>query len=243
MGIRIALPIRITVTEYQRDVPISGRNWERSAMRKQRSRLTTCFGCCLVADVSLLILMASTAPAGQSPPPPGDRNPKQTDRQREVREKSLRSAEIPPAAEKVNQQMVPAALEKLKEDFKRIQVLRNEMVHNLLAKKPLDYKLIAEQAAEINKRANRLKTYLVPPAPNEKENDRKTHVEFKSDEMKGVLVRLCNLIIGFVENPVLKNPDTTDVQQSAKAGSDLLSIIELSGAVKKSAEGLSKTLK
>ncbi len=58
--------------------------------------------------------------------------------------------------------------------------------------------------------------------------------------MKGALVKLCNLIFRFTENPILKKPGTTDVQQSARASADLLSIIELSDNVKKSAERLKK---
>lgn len=211
-------------------------------MRNRRDRLITRVGFWLAALVSPLFLAASTVLAQQSPPP-GDRNPKNSDRQREVREKALRSVEMIPAAEKVNPQLVLAALEKVKKDFKRIQVLRNEMVHNLITNKPLDYKLISEQAAEIHKRADRLRTYLLPPAPDDKEKTRDNHVEFQSDEMKGALVKLCNLIIGFVENPVLKNPGTTDVEQSTKAAGDLLSIVELGGNVKRSAEILNKTAK
>ena len=114
------------------------------------------------------------------------------------------------------------------------------MVRNLLANKPLDYNLIAGETGEIHKRADRLKSYLMPPVPEQRQRATKSQIEFNDDEMKDALVRLCNLIAGFIDNPVLKTPDKVDVEQSAKAGGDLLMIIELSGNIKRSAERLSK---
>ena len=60
-------------------------------------------------------------------------------------------------------------------------------------------------------------------------------MEFTSEELKASLVKLCNLIDSFVEDPVLENPGTTDVQQSSKASGDLLKIIELSGIIRRNA--------
>jgi hypothetical protein len=184
--------------------------------------------------------MASSVPALQTPQPPGDRNAKREDRQRELREKTLRSLEMGPALEKRDQQRIEAAIKQVKEDFKQLQIIRNEIVHDLLASKPLDYKLISDETAEINKRADRLKVFLMPPDAEDKEKHPKDQVEFNNDEMKGALVRLCNRIANFIENPVLKSPGTVDVEQSTKAGGDLLIIIELSGNIKRSAERLSK---
>ena len=53
----------------------------------------------------------------------------------------------------------------MKQDFARIQVLRNDIARNLVARKPLDYDLVAEQTAEINKRANGLNVYMMAPVP------------------------------------------------------------------------------
>lgn len=156
------------------------------------------------------------------------------------RELGLRNNERAANQAQVNQQRLQAAIELVKQDFKRIQIIRNKMVDNLVANKPLDYKLISEQAEEINKRSHQLKSFLMPPAPDEKVKEQKTEVEYSAKEMKGALIKLCNTIFNFTENPVLKTPDVVDVQQSAKAGRDLLSIIELSGNIKRSAEKLNK---
>jgi hypothetical protein len=138
----------------------------------------------------------------------------------------------------VNQQRLRASIDQVKQDFKRIQIIRNEMIDYLLANKPLDYKRVAEQSGEINKRTVRLKEFLMQPIPDEKGKEQKNQAELNNDEIKGALVKLCNLIFSFTENPILKTPGTVDVQQSARAGRDLLSIIEISGAIKKTAERL-----
>jgi hypothetical protein len=176
-------------------------------------------------------------------PPPGGPNLKAATRQRELRETILRNAEAGAALEKRDEKRIEAAIEQVQQDFKQIQIVRNEMVRDLLANKPLDYKLISDRAGEIYKRTERLKTYLMPPVPDDKEKNPKSHVEFNDGEMKGALVQLCNRIAIFIESPILKTPGVSDVEQSAKAEGDLLSIIQLSNNIKRSAERLSKTTK
>jgi hypothetical protein len=187
--------------------------------------------------------MASAAIAQQVPPgvgPPPGATPKERMQDIQSREWRLRNGERDAAQGQVNQQRVLAAIELVKQDFKRIQIIRNKMVDNLVADKPPDYKLISQQTEEINRRAHQLKTFLMPPANDENAKEQKTEVEYKPAEMKGALVKLCNTIFNFTENPVLKTPDVVDVQQSALAGRDLLSIIELSGNIKRSAEKLGR---
>ncbi len=212
-------------------------------MRDQRSRSVTRTVCFPAAVIFLLIVATNAASAGQSGRPAGAPDLKRGQREREVRETMLRKSELGAAVETRDQKRIDAAIKQVKEDFRQIQVVRNEMVRNLLAEKPLDYKLISVEAEEINKRADRLKIYLMPPIPDDREKGEKNHVEFNDDEMKGALIRLCNQIASFIENPVLKNPGTVDVEQSTKAGGELLSIIELSGNIKRSAERLNKTPK
>ena len=134
----------------------------------------------------------------------------------------------------------------MKEDFSRIQLLRNDIARNLVARKPLDYVLVAEQTGEINKRANELNTYMMARS-DEKAPDKPS--DLKSDEMVGALVRLCKLIDSFTENPSLKNAATLDVKEvdkakelKARADKDLLAIINLSESIKKTSDSL-KALK
>ena len=128
----------------------------------------------------------------------------------------------------------------MREDFKAIQVLRNNIARHLLSEKPLDYKFIAAESEAINKRANRLQGHLTRESvENEKKKESKA-LELGDNQMKGALVTMCKRIDSFTENPVFKLPDVVDAPQSAKAVSDLQDIILLSGVITKLAEKLNK---
>ncbi|HKC64233.1 MAG TPA: hypothetical protein VKB86_11370, partial [Pyrinomonadaceae bacterium] len=175
---------------------------------------------------------------------PGVVNPKgETDAQTS-REATLRSAEMPASADQSNQRRLVAALDQMKLDFKRIQLIRNDMIDEILANKPFNYKRIAEQTAEVNKRANRLKGFMMPAKPEDKKKgETENQVELNSDEVKASLIKLCNLIRSFTNNPMFKDLGALDLKESSKANGDLLSIIEISENVRRNAERLSKSSK
>lgn len=206
---------------------------------RDRSLLVTITGCCLVAVLSSAIVAAQ----GRRAPSAKDLKGKQ--REREQREAMLRTSETRVAVEKIDERRLEAEIEKVREDFRRIQIVRNEMVRNLLAKKPLDFKLISDETAEINRRSERLRKFLMPPVAEEEVEEKRadSQIEFDKTDMEEAMVRLCNLIANFIDNPVLKTPGKVDVEESVKAGGDLLSIIELSGNIKRIAERLSKSSK
>ena len=200
----------------------------------------------LLGSSILSLCLAGTAaaqgkPAGVGPPP--NTNPNLQDRIRQIDEGKLRSAEMNAGEDEKNQKLVQAAIANMKDDFTRIQVLRNDIARNLVARKPIDYQLVSGQTAEINKRASRLNVYMrAHNADVEKENDSD---ELKNDEMVSALVRLCKLIDSFTENPALKNAATIDSkdlakakENKAKADRDLLAIIRLSDSLRKKSESL-----
>jgi hypothetical protein len=194
---------------------------------------------CLTTIAAPVVFQDDIGAAQRRPAGPVDL--KREQREQELREAKLRTAELGAAAARIDQKRVEAALEQIREDFRQIQIVRNQMVRSLLADKPLDYKLVSSQTEEIHKRAERLKAFLMPPVPEDKTDTRDTQVEFENVEMKEALVRLCNLIAGFIDNPVLKTPDRVDLEQSTRAGGDLLRIIALSTNISRSAEKLGKT--
>lgn len=207
-----------------------------------RARITTRLLFGLSTATFLLSLIAGTVQAQQSPPTaPVIKTPKFETLERQNREGTLRSAELGAPAGEADQKRIQVAIEQIKEDFKRLQIVRNEIVRNLLAPKPLDMKLVAGQVEETNKRAARLRTYFVPTtsAVPEKDGDKK-EVQFNSTEIKGALVRLCHLIDNFVENPAIKNMSTNDADQSKKAMSDLRNLVDLSDEIKRSVDKLNK---
>jgi hypothetical protein len=168
------------------------------------------------------------------PPAPGDRDPMAEARERQQREAQLRSLGMPGGAKKEDRRGAEAAAEQMKDDFKNIQVLRNKVVRHLLSERPLDYKFIAEEAEEINKRAGRLKNYLVRAAEGEK----KEPVEIGEGLLRDALATMCKRIDSFTENPIFKVPAVVDVEQSAKADRDLRHILLLSDGIKKTAARL-----
>jgi hypothetical protein len=208
-------------------------------------------GGCMAVSIFSLAVTASVTLAQGGPPvglgAPAGANPKAAIREREVREGRLRSAELEAAENKADQKRLEATIVQVKQDFARIQIVRNQIAHNLVARIPLDYHVISNQTEEIHKRAHRLKAYMLPRALEEKKGQQ--HVEaFDRGDMVGALVNLCKLIDGFVENPALKNAETVNAQQLEKAtndktraDSDLVSIVELSSRIQKSAERLNKT--
>jgi hypothetical protein len=194
------------------------------------------FSLCLTATA-----LAQGKPAGAGPP--ANNNPNVGDRIRQIDEGRLRGAETNASLEEENQKRLQAAIVSMKEDYKRIQVLRNDIARNLVARKPIEYKLVAEQTTEINKRASRLKVYMQAHVPDEVKPT--SADELKNEEMVGALVKLCKLIDSFTENPALKNAATVDSKDVAKskedkaiADRDLLAIINLSASIQKKSGSL-----
>ena len=201
-----------------------------------RLSVTLLFCLCIAATT-----LGQGKPAGAGPPP--NNNPNVGDRIRQIDEGRLRGAETNAGLEEENQKRLQAAIVNMKDDYKRIQVLRNDIARNLVARKPTEYKLVAEQSAEINKRASRLNVYMQAHVTDERKQN--TADEIKNEEMVGALVKLCKLIDSFTENPALKNAATVDSKDIAKskedkanADRDLLAIIKLSASIQKKSGSL-----
>ncbi|HEX7312302.1 MAG TPA: hypothetical protein VF297_00025 [Pyrinomonadaceae bacterium] len=173
-------------------------------------------------------------------PPPGMGNPKREAIERQGREAMLRGAEML-SRPSGDQRGVRGAAEQLKQDFKRIQILRNNLARHLTSDDPLDYKVIADTAGELNKRANRLGTLLMPQTSGEHDAKPHSQIELDGALMQSALVTLCRRIDSFTGNPIFKVLDVVDVEQASKAGEDLRGIIRLSARVKEGAERMNKT--
>jgi len=204
------------------------------------------------AGAALVVMFAAAGAAAQGPPSgaraPGVTNPRSDTTTHITRETQLRGAELPASVKQMSQQQLAAAIEQTRNDFKRIQLVRNELVDLLVSKRPFDYKQLSGQAEEINKRALRLKSFLMKPPPEPEKTDEPKPLapappEYDEAALRSALVRLCNTVHSFTGNPMFKNPDVIDAQQPAKAGGELLVIIELSEHVKRNAERMAKASK
>lgn len=197
-----------------------------------------------MAAVCVFTLAIGSAQAQQTaPPPPGNRDPFAESRERQQREAQLRGADIRGGAKPLDRRGAEAAAEQMREDFKNIQLVRNKLARHLLSNKPFDYKFIAGETEEINKRANRLKAYLLREVPDGEKPGQAKQVEITDAQMKDALVTMVKRIDSFTENPVFKVPEVVDVLQSAKANRDLRHIILLSEGISKTAARLSRTNK
>ena len=199
----------------------------------------------LAAGLCLLTSLAGVASARQpgrvtGAPVPGTASPKQQGIESQGREAMLRGAEIlsRPAEDRRG---VQSAVEQLRQDFKRIQVLRNDLARQLESDGALDYKVIADTAAELNKRASRLGSHLMPQTPGGHEEKSRSQIELDGALLKSALVTLCQRIDSFTGNPIFKVLDVVDVEQATRAGGDLRGIIRLSARVKDGAERMNKT--
>jgi hypothetical protein len=199
----------------------------------------------LVGLVCLFALSPGAAPAQQSgapgPPPPGNRDPFAEVRERQQREAQLRSAEMLGEVKLTDRRSVEAAVERMREDFRRIQILRNGVVRHLQSGGTLDYKFIARETAEINKRAGRLKTHFLREVSGGDKKDEERQADLEGPRLTEALVRMCHRIDSFTANPLFKIPEVIDVKDAERAGRDLRDILQLSEAVGKASERLKKT--
>lgn len=124
-------------------------------------------------------------------------------------------------------------LTKIREDYVQLQVTNNDLAARVASasEDSLDLKAVASAAAEIRKRAERLKENLALPDPEGEE--RRTP---EPEELKPTLAALDQLILRFVRNPVFTSPKLVDLRHSAEAARDLERIIGLSGRVRKLCE-------
>lgn len=196
----------------------------------------------LAAGLFLSALLAGAAHAQAGPgagPPPGPPSPKREDMERQGREAMLRgAASLTRPAE--SRRGSPAAAEQLKQDFKRIQVLRNNLARRLASEGPLDYKAVADEAGELNKRASRLRAYLMPQDSGGQDESSRSRIELDDALLRPALVTLCQRVDSFTGNPIFKVLDVVDVEQAAKAGADLRGIIRLSARVREGAGRMNK---
>jgi hypothetical protein len=175
-------------------------------------------------------------------PPVMERRDADMVNQRALREEeSLRRRLVASSVRVSDPRFLQAVILQVKEDFERIQVVRNELVRLTSANNALNYKFISDATGEIRKRSNRLKKNLALADPEGGEESKKNGGELDPEQMKDALLRLCNRIESFVKSSVFETPGVVDVEGSAKANSDLENMIQLSSNIRKNAQRLNNT--
>jgi hypothetical protein len=163
--------------------------------------------------------------------------------ERQTRELELRSVEslgrTKPVVEDRSQRVV---YEQISEDFQRMQLVNNEMMHATFPTKSAytpDSNHISKSTEEIHKRATRLLSNLRLPETQDKEQKLANEDILNAAQLKSALLALDSLVMSFIANPTFEHPNTVvDVAQSVKAKRDLQGIIELSRRIKQGSEKL-----
>ena len=135
------------------------------------------------------------------------------------------------------------AYEMVEQDFEQLQLVNYSLAVASQKGAALDYELIKKHSGEVKKRASRLKSYLVMP-------DWKQTlpplgiVETQTPEaLRSAVASLDALVNAFAWNPIFKQPNVVNLEQSVKAARDLDGIVSLSERINKSAAELSKLSK
>jgi hypothetical protein len=123
-------------------------------------------------------------------------------------------------------------------DFRRIQVLSDQLRQAAVRGDGLDLEVVAKSASEINKCAKRLrdglalqKSEVISKFPN-------TQVETEHDQVRSSLKVLGELIDDFVNNPAFKDYRMVNAKSWINAGRELDEIIQLSSGLKESSSKL-----
>lgn len=128
----------------------------------------------------------------------------------------------------------------VEEDFEQLQLVNHSLSGAAVQEAPLDYARIKRDAAEVRKRASRLKGYLSLPEPGEEGKANKSVATPTPEGLRSALASLDSLVKSFVWNPVFRRPDVVDLEQSSKASRDLTGIISLSEQIRRCAEEMVK---
>lgn len=175
-----------------------------------------------------------------SAPPPSQRSDPDKIRLNEMRQREISLRNVTAAGESAgNDRQIEATVEQIKHDYKQIQILRNELVRSISGPdKPLNLQLISDGTREIKKRASRLQGNLALRLPVGEEKILTSDEHMSNKKVREVLITLCQRILEFTTNPIFENLGTVNVEQATKARRDIESVIELSNAIRKSAERL-----
>lgn len=123
----------------------------------------------------------------------------------------------------------------IKEDFERIQLINSDVLQANSTGRQLEYGKIAEAAAEVNKRAKRLKSNLFPSTSTNTAKQTELRPEVPQD-LKSLLRVLDHAVSEFVHNPIFENIKIVNPEDSTRAQGAIELIIKLSKRVTKRAK-------
>jgi hypothetical protein len=130
------------------------------------------------------------------------------------------------------------AYTQIRDDYKQIQLVNNDLAKATAAAGSLDFKYVAKSVSDIKSRAARLKENLMLPEDKKTAERPKAEPVAEAGRLKNSLIVLDNLVMAFVNNPIFEQAKAVNIEQAIKARHNLEDIIELSEQIKKSVEKL-----
>ncbi len=197
-----------------------------------------------LSGTAFMFLCTIACLSALSAPCPAQRRPSQTESMRRAEQDMIsREWSLTHTAEEADKKFkkeVISIFPQVQEDFRRLQIVNNEMMQTVFVAKSLDYRLISTSTEEIKRRALRLRQNLLLPKISRNEESQKFHEVSSPEQLKASLLLLDHSVMSFVTNPLFKLPDMIDPSLAATAQRDLESIIQSSNAIKRNAEKLAK---
>ena len=132
------------------------------------------------------------------------------------------------------------------DDFQQLQLSNYSLSGALTPGAELDYKKVEEEAAEVRRRASRLKSALALPVQKGGQGEKKAAAAPSAaaapgaEGLKAPVAALDALVKSFVWNPVFRNPGVLDAENSTRAGRELEEILRLSEQIREAARALGK---
>jgi hypothetical protein len=195
--------------------------------------------CTAAAFVPALLLPAVPGVSRALAQTPAQRDAARADL--EARQRALRNMDnVKAKLSKKRPEPRPVVYQQTKEDFEQLQLINYRLSEMVAKSAALDYEQISKDAAEVKKRASRLKGSLLLLEPDRGEKPQKSREERATEELKPAIGQLNELVNSFVWNPVFQHPQVLDMEHSVQARRDLEGIIRLSEQIHKRAEALSK---
>lgn len=191
----------------------------------------------IVAISSVLLLHTAAAQQPRQPGSAPPRNPRDRMIEDKIRadgiERLRRDAERTQKPETQPVKNFP----QIKEDFERMQIINSDVLQAGAGAAAPDYRRLAEAAAEIKKRAARLKSGIFP-ADTGKASSAHDKETKEPRDLKALLSALDDAIAGFVHSPLFTNLRVVDAEDSANARRDIETVIKLSDRIRKEATKL-----
>ena len=195
---------------------------------------------CFLALGFSVVSAQREAPAGASDKGPADRGVK--GRSAEL-ERIKRDANKPDTKNQQEAATSPAKFHEIKEDFENLQLRQDEIVKAYKLGKQIDIGKIAQISDLMNKNAIRLEANLFPKV-EEKKSKKKSSVPKAAEaepaplplDLRSLIVEQDNTLASLVNNSMFVNPQIANVEDNARAHSDLKKLVRLTAAVKVEAE-------